>query len=135
MDLKKTALFALPALLSKRKLRCWFLTAFHGLEIRCCHCGAPLEGKARDSFLNCRITSCANCKLKVYFFRGTPFHAAKISQEEFILLASLLALNVPVKDIAAALGLAEATVRDWSGKLELFCEPTRKAENATTDHD
>jgi hypothetical protein len=134
MDLKNAALFALPALISKRKLRCWFLTMFHGLELRCCHCGAPLEGKARNSFLNFRITSCANCKLKVYFFRDTPFHAAKISQEEFVLLAAMLALNVPVKDVAAALSLAEATVRDWAGKLEALNEPTRKADDATTDH-
>jgi hypothetical protein len=134
MNLKKAALFALPALISGRKLRCWFLTMFHGLELRCCHCGAPLVGKARSSFLNFRITSCANCKLKVYFFRDTPFHAAKISQEEFVLLAAMLALNVPVKDIATALNLAEATVRDWAGKFELFCEPTRKAEHATTGH-
>jgi hypothetical protein len=118
MDLKKTALFALPALISKRRLRCWFSVVFHGLEIRCCHCGAQLEGRARKSFLEQRITSCAACHRKVYFFRETPFHAAKISQEEFVLLAAMLELMVPVKEIAVALDLAEATVRDWAGKLE-----------------
>jgi hypothetical protein len=134
MDLKKTALFALPALISKRRLRCFFMTVFHGMEIRCCHCGEQLEGRARKSFLDQRITSCAACHRKVFFFRETPFHAAKITQEEFVLLAALLELKVPVREIASALNLAEATVRDWASKLEALNEQTRKAEDEHADH-
>lgn len=134
MDLKKSALFALPALISKKRLRCFFMTVFHGLEIRCCHCGAQLNRKAQETFLKQRITSCAACHRKVFFFRDTPFHAAKITQEEFLLLAALLALNVPGKDIAATLNLAEATVRDWAGKLDALNDSTRKAEDEHADH-
>lgn len=134
MDLKKSALFALPKLIDNRKLRCWFLTVFHGLQVRCSHCGQPLEGKAGQTFLDFRITTCAACHKKVFFFRDTPFHAAKVGQAEFVVLAALLSLKVPVRDIASTLNLAEATVRDWAHKLDMPSRATREAEDADTTH-
>ncbi|MGE4579375.1 MAG: hypothetical protein AB7F21_07530 [Desulfuromonadales bacterium] len=133
MDIKKKALFALPALVSRRRLRCWFMTVFHGRIASCCHCGAILEGRALKSFLNFRITSCAACHKKVFFFRETPFHAAKIQQEEFILLAAFLALDVPIKDIAAALNLSESTVKEWAGKIDAFNDSHRSTHHEPTN--
>lgn len=118
MDLKQAALLSLPSLLEGKKLSCWFSANFHGLQVRCHHCGAMLEKKALAAFLDFRITSCATCRRKTSFFNNTPLHAAKISREHFVVMAALLALNVPTKDIASALGLSDGTVREWGLKFD-----------------
>jgi len=62
----------------------------------------------------------------VQFFRETLFQSAKISQQQFIIMAALLSAGLSDGKTALALGLTRASVREW--RLKLF--ENKKGRNA-----
>ena len=120
--IKLAALEELPNLIDQDRLRCWFLAVFHQSKIICCHCGQPVSQRSRKSYLEYRITSCANCGKKIQLFRGTIFQNAKISRKQFVLIAAYLELGVPTTNIAKVLNLSPSTVWQWAKKINQYGE-------------
>jgi len=116
-QLSQLALMELPNLIDEDRLRIWFLEVLHQSKITCCHCGHPVGERSRQTYLKYRITSCSNCGKKIQFFRGTIFQYARISPEQFVLIAAFLELGISTKNIATALGLSYSSVSGWAEKI------------------
>jgi hypothetical protein len=116
MDIYYQAAEALPALIDRRRLRCFVLAMFHSMQIACPKCHKPVQGKAQKSFLEFRRTSCRHCKSIIHILQGTPFNYLKITPEQFIVLAAFIPLEKEMLKIRAALGVGPLAASNISGK-------------------
>lgn len=109
-----------PALLDHAACLGWLLQEIHGGRAACPECGRDLDSdRQAAAFRAGKRVCCKQCGRWFDYRTGTILSATTLSPREVILLSMLLAVGIPVREVAERLELHEGTVRDWRDRLTL----------------
>lgn len=107
-----------PALLDHSACLQWLLQEIHGGRCACPECDRELDSERQAAaFRNEKRVCCKACGRWFDYRTGTILSATTLSPREIILLSMLLAVGMPVREVAERLELHETTVRDWRERL------------------
>lgn len=104
--------------LNNETCKMWITEKLHHNEARCPRCGASLPERQMHSFLDYKRIKCDKCGKYFTALTGTFLSGCHFSFREIVLLAFLLALRVPDKQIAATLKISAENVRLWKEKFK-----------------
>ncbi len=98
--------------------RLWVLSKLHRDHQPCCPgCGEPVAAHLLHSFWNNGRVRCSKCRKYFTALTGTFLSGCHLGFREVMLLALLLALDVPDKQIASTIKMSAENVRLWRLKL------------------
>jgi len=109
-----------PEFLDSAYVRADLLRRLHGDRAACPDCGRDIPtGKGIAAFWEERAVRCGGCGRHFDARTGTMLEGTRLDCRTVFVLALLLGLGLPARQVAARLGLHETTVRDWRDRLSL----------------
>ena len=96
----------------------WAMGKLHQDRLYCPECGDNVPERLMRSFWDCKRITCDRCGKYFTALTGTFLSGCHFSFREIVLLAFLLALGVPDKQIAKILKVSAESVRLWRLKFE-----------------
>lgn len=119
VSIQEAALQALrPEMLDATACLSWLLQTLHGSTPVCPQCRRTVD--AIDSFRARKRVCCKGCGKFHDYRTGTILSGTTLSPRVVYVLALLLAIGQPVREIAERLGLHEGTVRDWRDRMTIL---------------
>jgi transposase-like protein len=105
--------------LSEHLCRMWILNKIHGAEPpRCPGCGEPVAHHLLRSFWENRRVRCGKCRKMFTALTGTFLSGCHMDFCSVYLLAVLLALGLPDKNIGRIVKMSSENVRLWRLKFK-----------------
>ena len=109
-----------PEFLDADHVRADLLRRLHGDRAACPDCDRDIPTKKGISaFWEERAVRCGGCGRHFDARTGTMLEGTRLDCRTVWLLALLLRIGLPARQIADRLGLHETTVRDWRDRLSL----------------
>ena len=105
-------------ILDYEKCKMLITERLHHNEARCPGCGVDVPERLMHSFWECKRIKCDKCGKYFTALTGTFLSGCHFSFREIVLLAFLLALGVPDKQIAVTLKISAENVRLWKAKFK-----------------
>lgn len=107
-----------PDLLNATGCLNWLLRVIHGDRATCPECGHEIQSERQlTAFREMRRVCCKQCNRWFDCKTGTILQATTLPPRRIVLLALLLGIGLPVREIADRIGIHETTVRDWRDRL------------------
>lgn len=111
----------------------WLVSMLHRDFPACPHCSSPiapvieekrtpLDENRLSRYRLLEQVRCPACSRKITAATGTMIDGSKLDPREIYLLAVLLGLDIPTRQIADVLHLDPTTVRSWEKKFKALAE-------------
>lgn len=104
--------------LDEERCRSWVMNKLHPDGGHCPRCGADIPDRQMRGFWSCKRMKCGRCGKFFTALTGTFLSGCHLKFREIVLLALLLALEVPDKQIASILHMSAENVRLWRIKFK-----------------
>ena len=105
--------------LDEKSCREWVLTTIHDLKPACPRCGSAVAPHLLDRFWDNKRVRCPGCRNLIEATTGTFLTGTRLTFSKVMILAVLIALQVPASDTARIAGVDLETVRQWRLRFEL----------------
>lgn len=107
-----------PAAFDEAWCREWILRRIHrGGEAKCPHCDTAVSGAQVNTFLAGRRLVCKACRTWFDARTGSILAGTPLKYTQIFCLALFLGMELPVKEIAARVGVNQSTIYDWKDRL------------------
>ncbi len=113
---------ALKELLNSQSCLNWLLLKLHPNGIHCYKCRQALPENSIKKFAELRRVQCKACGKRYTAFTGTIMEGAKISPDDFFLLAFLFTFDLRTKDIVEITRLSRQVIAVWRRKISIWQE-------------